>query len=342
MTVATPEGKLCASSYSVAANRKQTRLMKIFALHRFLFVAFVATALSLSAHAQTQVGRILVAKVEGHVLKVLADGSTAAVSAGGDLTEKDTITTGKDSSVVLVFMNGSSVKLGPESRLAIDEFKMDPLADDLDVSALKAEPTVSKTTLNLSYGEMVGDVKKLNTASNYSIKTPVGAAGIRGTIYRIVFRPDSTGKAFFTVSTAEGRVVMEGVTSQEIPVPEGKEVVVEIDVPATPDAAPPEPKIVTQDIPAATQTIIKSEAAVITEAVAEVVIPPTPPAPTPTPDPTPTPEPEKKTEPETPTTPTPVTTTTPETGTPTTPTQPTTTILPPTTSPVTLTPGAGK
>ena len=318
--------------------------MKIFALHRFLFVAFVATALSLSAHAQTQVGRILVAKAEGQVLKVLVDGSTTAVSAGGELTEKDTITTGKDSSVVLVFMNGSSVKLGPESRLAIEEFKMDPLADDLDVSALKAEPTVSKTMLDLRYGEMVGEVKKLNTAagSSYNIKTPVGAAGIRGTIYRIVYRPDSTGKAFFTVSTAEGRVVMEGVTSQEIPVPEGKEVVVEIDVPATPGAAAAAPLVVTQDIPAATQEIIKSEAAIITQSVAEIVIPPTPPAPTPTPDPTPTPEPEKETEPETPPTTTPVTTATPETGTTTTPTPTSPPTLQATPPPTSLTPGAGK
>ena len=102
-------------------------------------------------------------------------------------------------------MNGSSVRIGADSRLAIEEFKMDPLAAPIsNPSALKAEPSKSKTVLNLSYGEMVGDVKKLNSSSSYSIKTPVGAAGIRGTIYRIVFRPSSDGKAFFTISTAGG------------------------------------------------------------------------------------------------------------------------------------------
>jgi hypothetical protein len=328
--------------------------MKIPALHRFLLCAFVATALSLSARAQTQAGQILAAKVEGEVLKVALDGTTTPLANGEKLTETDTITTGKNSGVVLVFMNGSSVKLGPDSRLAIEQFKMDPLAEDVEVGKLQAEPSVSQTALNLTYGEMVGDVKKLNTSSSYTIKTPVGAAGIRGTIYRIVFRPSSDGKAFFTVSTAEGRVVMEGVSAQEIPVPEGQEVVVEIDVPDTPGEAPAAPVIVTQDIPAETKTAIQAEAAVIQQTVQETTFTPTPTTTTPT-TPTETPaeeETEEETPPaETPTAPTPetptTTTSTPETPTtptptptPTTPTPPAP--LPPTPPPPPLTPGAGK
>jgi hypothetical protein len=264
--------------------------MKISALYRFLFVAFVATTLSLGAQAQTQIGQILAAKVEGQVIKISADGTSTPLGAGSQLTEADTVTTGKDSSVVLVFMNGSSVKLGAESRLAIDEFKMDPFAEDIEPSKLKNEPSVSKTSLNLSYGEMVGDVKKLNTSSSYSIKTPVGAAGIRGTIYRIVFRPSSDGKAFFTVSTAEGLVVMTGVTDQEISIPVDKEVVVEIDVPETPGEQAAAPVVVQQDIPQETKTIITNEATAITQTLQQTTFTPTPPAP-PTP-PASQPEPE--------------------------------------------------
>ena len=311
--------------------------MKICSLHRFLLCAFVATALSLSAHAQTQAGQVLAAKIEGQVLKVAVDGTTTPIANGDKLTEKDVVTTGKNSGVVLVFMNGSSVKLGPESRLAIEEFKMDPLGEDIELSKLQAEPSVSKTTLNLSYGEMVGDVKKLNTSSSYSIKTPVGAAGIRGTIYRIVFRPSSDGKAFFTVSTAEGRVVMEGVTAQEIPIPEGQEVVVEVDVPDTPGQAAAAPVIVTQEIPAETKTAIQAEATVIQQTVQETTFTPTTPTTPTTTTTTPTEEAEEETPPtETPPTPTPETTPTPTTPTPT--PEP----LPPTPPPPPLTPGAGK
>jgi hypothetical protein len=255
--------------------------MKISMLFRILFYAFVATTLAVSASAQTALGRIKAAKVEGSVTKVRADGSTAPLKEGEMLVETDSILTGKGGSVVLVFANASSVKLGSETRMAIEEFRMDPLADDLKPAEQKAEPSVSKTTLNLAYGEMVGDVKKLNTSSSYSIKTPVGAAGIRGTIFRIVFRPSSDGKAFFTVSTAEGKVVMEGVTPGEVPVDAGKEVVVEIDT-----DNPSNPNIVTQDIPAATQAVITEAAKAIAEAIKEVVIPsgnanPPPPPPPP-------------------------------------------------------------
>jgi len=285
--------------------------MKIAALLRFFFCGFVATALSLAAHAQTQAGQIVAAKVEGQVMRIAANGTTAPVANGDRLAESDTITTAKNSGIVLVFMNGSTVKLGPESRLAVEEFKMDPLGADLEVAKLQAEPSVSKTTLNLSYGEMVGDVKKLNTAggSSYNIKTPVGAAGIRGTIYRIVFRPASDGKAFFTVQTSEGRVVMQGVTAQEIPVEAGKEVVVEVDVPETPGATTSPPNVVTNNLAPETQAAINNEVQVITQALQTVVIPPAPPAPAQTPPTTPPPEPPAP--------------------------------LPPTTPPVSVTPGAG-
>jgi hypothetical protein len=256
--------------------------MKIPALLRFALCAFVATALSLSAVAQTAAGRIKAAKVEGEVTKISASGSSVPLKAGDELTETDAVLTGKTASVVLVFSNGSSVKVGPASRLAVDEFKMDPLAEDIKISELKDEPAVSKTTLNLAYGEMVGDVKKLNKSSSYSIKTPVGAAGIRGTIYRIVFRPSTDGKAFFTVSTAEGLVVFEGTTDVPVPVPEGKEVVVEVDVnaPGTIDSS----KVVTQDIPAETRQVFEDTSAVF-QAVGvdlyQLNTPPTPPSTTP-------------------------------------------------------------
>lgn len=272
--------------------------MKISTLLRFLSCAFVASALSLAAHAQTELGSIKAARVQGEVLKLAADGTSAPLKDGDLVTEADTVTTGKGASVVLVFGNGSSVRLGADSRLAIEEFKMDPLAAPINnPSALTEEPTRSRTSLNLSYGEMVGDVKKLNASSNYSIKTPVGAAGIRGTIYRIVFRPDSNGKAFFQIQTAEGLVVMEGVTNTDVPVAEGKEVVVEIDT-----ANPGNPIIESKDIPAADAASIRTAAQELTQTLQNSVIenpppkedskeetppPPPPPPKPPAPEPTP-------------------------------------------------------
>jgi hypothetical protein len=268
--------------------------MKISALIRFLSCAFVATALSLSASAQSASGQIKAAKVDGDVSKVSAAGVATPLKSGDVLVETESVVTGKGGSVILAFENGSTVKVGSESRLAIDEFKIDPFADQVPSSQLKNEPSVSKTALNLAYGEMVGDVKKLNKASSYNIKTPVGAAGIRGTIYRIVFKPDANGKAFFTITTAEGKVVMTGVSDQEIPVDAGKEVVVEVDV----TNGTVTPKVVTQDIPAATAAQIATAAQDIAvqnnvqqfnppAATTGTGAPPPPPAVDPTPTPPP-------------------------------------------------------
>ena len=251
---------------------------------RWVLTAAMAIGLTLRAWGQIQAGQIQAASVEGQVLKLVNSGPAVPVKDGDQLTESDTITTGANSGVVLVFMNGSSVKLGADSRLAIDEFKMDPLAEDVKMADFKDrkkdEPSVSKTNLNLVYGDMVGDVRRLNKSSSYSIKTPAGAAGIRGTIYRIVFRPDANGRAFFTVSTAEGLVVMQGVTAVEIPIPVGKEVVVTVDIPdASPGAvakAPSAPVIVTQDIPAATSAIIVTATTTIAVAVEQAVFTPNP------------------------------------------------------------------
>lgn len=305
--------------------------MKISALRLVLYAA-LAFGLSLNAAAQSDLGKIVAARVEGDVQKVLKDLSSAPLNNGDQLFETQTVKTGKSSSVVLVFENGSSVKLGAESSLAIDEFKIDPLGEAVDMSTLKAEPTVSKTSLNLAYGEMVGDVKKLNTdkGSSFNIKTPVGAAGIRGTIFRIVFRPSADGKAFFTVSTADGRVVMEGVTTQDIAVESGKEVVVTVDVPepAAPGTPPTEsapPVIVTQDIPPATAAVITEAAVSITQVLqttnfATIPTPtPPPPAPEPTPEPTPDPTPTPSPTPEPTPEPTPPPPTPPPANTPTAP-----------------------
>ncbi len=268
--------------------------MKISTLLRFLSCAFVATALSLNALAQTQLGQIKAARVQGEVQKISDSGQAVALKDGDPIVQSDSVVTGKGASVVLVFANGSSVRLGSDSRLKIEDFLMDPLdAPIQNPSTLKEEPSKSKTTLNLSYGEMVGDVKKLNSSSSYSIKTPVGAAGIRGTIYRIVFRPSSDGKAFFQLQTAEGLVIMEGVTNVDVPVGEGKEVVVEIDT-----EKPGEAKVQAKDISDADKAAITTVVNELVESLKITTIDNTPPPPaqeekkeeTPPPPPPPVPD----------------------------------------------------
>ena len=171
-----------------------------------LFVGLCA--LPLAGLAQTRAGAIRAAKVEGPVPIQHPGAPAQALKSGDLLTEADTIVTGNGGSAVLVFMNGSSVRLAEKTSLSIEEFKMDPLAESIDVSKLKEEPTVSQTSLKLDYGQVVGDVRKLHTGSAYQVKTPVGAAGIRGTTFQVTLTRNSDGSFTFSEVTKNGTVIV--------------------------------------------------------------------------------------------------------------------------------------
>lgn len=184
-------------------------------------------------------GAIKAANVRGVVKKVnLRTKGETDLQNGETLIHEHAVVTGAgESSAILVFANGSTVRIGNNSRLEIREFMMDPLqADVANVAALTNEPTVSRTNLRLEFGEVVGNVKTLNRAagSTFSVSTPAGAAGIRGTTFRIVYRPTGNGQAFnFQLSTSEGVVMYEGTTQlpAAVQVPLGQEmsVVAQVD-----------------------------------------------------------------------------------------------------------------
>jgi hypothetical protein len=128
------------------------------------------------------------------------------------ITEDNTvITTGEGSRVILVFSNGATINLSADSQLNIETFQQDPFGGDYSIETATQEPEAkSITRLSLTRGELVGNVKTLRSdlGSEFTVSTPAGAAGIRGTTFRIVYRPDGNGQAFFSVMTLEGDVAV--------------------------------------------------------------------------------------------------------------------------------------
>jgi hypothetical protein len=205
-------------------------------LNKILFVILLGVFAGLApAEAQTAPtaparvkGKIVAARVQGHVEAILTAGGVPRVLHDGDLLSDQTqVVTSSGASVILVFSNGATVNVSEDSTLDIEKFEQDPFAGELNMGSLKQEPGTSTTKLNLAKGELVGKVVHLNVdkGSEFTVQTPVGAAGIRGTTFRIVFRPAKDGKAFFVVTTAEGVVVFKGVTSAPVSIPAGKTVV---------------------------------------------------------------------------------------------------------------------
>lgn len=277
----------------------------------WVFMLGLVVLLAPQALAQgTEPGRIVLARVTGEVtLTNKADNSSRLATNNEQIAAGYIVTTAPEASVVLVFSNGSTVNLRGDSVLDIETFLQDPFAEDFRVNEATAEPSTSTTRLNLSRGEMIGQVKTLNAAggSSFVVQTPVGAAGIRGTTFRIVFRPDGTGRAFFALTTVEGNVVLaQGAV--ETPVAavndQAQEISIEVDVQVNAQTgqvtiAAAGQTFTVQPAAAATTADVVQAVQQVVQAVATVVFtPPAPPPPTSSPPPSSESEPPSEPEPE--------------------------------------------
>src|SRR2546423_7912066 len=123
-------------------------------------------------------GEIRVASVKGEVF--LAGSPPFKLVRGSGVAQNQIVTTGPNSSVVLVFANGATVNLGADSQLVIDEFSQDPFTTPVKISELTEEPTTSATKLNLLRGELLSNVKTLHRAKGptFEVVTPVGASAL--------------------------------------------------------------------------------------------------------------------------------------------------------------------
>ncbi len=251
-------------------------------------------------------GEIRATRVIGKVTyEDIATKVTKVVTENLVIAQGTIVRTEANSSVVLLFANGATVNLAYSSELNIEQFTLDPFAGNYEPAKATDEPSVSTTNLKLTHGELVGNVKKLKQGANgskFTVGTPVGAAGIRGTTFRIVYRPSGDGRSFnFTLTTVEGNVEVQiasgtGITPPApVSVTDSKEVVINnVEVNTTTNqvvattstgqtvavtTAPP-------PVNAAVTTVaqVTAVAQVLAQAVVAVVfVSPTPPANTPAP-----------------------------------------------------------
>lgn len=175
---------------------------KISAL--FLIAAFFA-ALATPVSAEMVVGNVRVIKVTGSSAQLLtAAGKKTPLKEGLFIQQGSKILTGGDSTVSLVFENGSSVQVEPSSQFSIDQFVQDPFnSDNLNYKSVDQSPTRSVTKLSISEGEIIFNVAKQNSGSSFDITTPVGVAGIRGT-------SGSAGSGGFGLSTGSASFTPPG------------------------------------------------------------------------------------------------------------------------------------
>ena len=91
------------------------------------------------------------------------------VKIGKSIDEGHIISSSENGRVVLLFTNGSAITLSGEAQLNVSEFKQEPFKPkpQSTVGDLDKEPSHSKTTLKLDYGDLVFNVKPLSKGSTF-------------------------------------------------------------------------------------------------------------------------------------------------------------------------------
>ena len=131
-------------------------------------IGFSATAFATTA----AVGSIK--KTKGEV-SIIRDGKSLQAQPGERLFQSDTLKTGNDGSMGVIFRDNTTLSLGPGSKIVIDEFVFSP-----SQSKFGMVTTMFKGTAVFFSGE----IAKL-APEKVKIETPLATLGIRGTRFLV-------------------------------------------------------------------------------------------------------------------------------------------------------------
>lgn len=174
----------------------------------------------MAQEAQMVPGNIRAIKVDGTAWQTIGNqGQRERLKEGDWLRQGNAVITSKDSRVILLFQNGSIVDLQPGTKFSVDQFLVDPFdAEKIDYRTIRKEPSRSTTKLRVDDGTITAKVAKLKPASAYNIVTPLGTAGIRGTVVTVSVNPNAA--TFVTIKgmiqvTKDGQTFWVAADSQQ-------------------------------------------------------------------------------------------------------------------------------
>jgi hypothetical protein len=143
-------------------------------LGKFSFsAALLAGALLLSppaiGTAAAQSGKVGVAAAVKNDVQGIQGGSGRSLSPGSSLFERETVRTGAESVAQLLFLDQTTLSVGPRSEVVLDQFVYDP----------------SRNTGDVLLSATRGAFRFISGSQNplsYKINTPAATIGVRGTI----------------------------------------------------------------------------------------------------------------------------------------------------------------
>jgi hypothetical protein len=140
----------------------------------FLFVFLLATVVNASDESSGSLR-----KKKGDVL-IERSGNIVKAQDGTPVYPNDTVRTGADGSVGIIFKDNSRISLGPYSRLDLKKFVFKPAQGQFSMVNKLAKGTASFVS---------GKMTKLSPES-VVLETPTSTIGVRGTTYNVKVNED--------------------------------------------------------------------------------------------------------------------------------------------------------
>lgn len=201
--------------------------MKIYTRYFALSLMIFSSAL---CQAALQNGKFEVAITKGQSSLINPQSIKEPVVRGKLFEQGYKVETNKDSTVELCLSNGSTILVNPETLLEIRTFRQ--VASDLIVQGayqkLDKEPSPSVVEIFVVKGKIIGEARKLNPQSSFTIKSPAGVARIRGTVYSVAYErneSDSTGNMEVACVKGSVEVTVNGSDSGSQPVEPGTKMI---------------------------------------------------------------------------------------------------------------------
>ncbi len=203
--------------------------MKIYTRYFALALLFLTSAI---CHAALQNGKVQVAITKGQSLLTNPQSIKEPIVKGKLFEQGYKVETMKDSTVELCLSNGSTILVNPETVIVITTFRQ--VSSNLIVEGayqkLDKEPSPSVVEIFVIKGKIIGEARKLNPQSSFTIKSPAGVARIRGTVFTVEYQKnddDRTGNMEVSCVKGSVEVTLFGSDSGSVPVEPGRKLTVE-------------------------------------------------------------------------------------------------------------------
>jgi hypothetical protein len=146
----------------------------------------LSTVFTLNGAAAQNASKIGVASAVKNRVDGQIGGTTRPLVAGGDIFARETVRTGEQSTAQLLFLDETSLSVGPQSEVTLDRFVYDP-------NRGRGQVVVNATRGALRF------VSGSQQSSSYQIRTPVATIGVRGTAFDVYSVFDQVRKQWTTI-----------------------------------------------------------------------------------------------------------------------------------------------